>query len=218
MIRQLIVGALQVNCYLLADKDGTAVVVDPGGDGKRIVSTIGDLGLSVKAVINTHGHFDHIGANDIVAAEFGVPVMIHADDEEMLNQPKSSNPMFGDVQTYAGESPVEHMSDGDTLTFGGVSIDVRHTPGHTKGGVCLLVSIDGADAKDMITGDTLFAGSVGRTDLPGGDTNTLMASIKEQILSLGDDLAIHPGHGDSSSLAHEKMNNPYVMRLTLGDG
>lgn len=213
MIQQLVVGPLQVNCYIVTDEQGNAVVVDPGGDGNRINSTIAAAGLTVHAVIDTHGHFDHIGANDTVARNFGLPVHIHEEDAPMLESPASRNPMFDQTEMDAGESPVVRLADDEVLAFGSLKMQVLHTPGHTRGGICLLVSSDGGEPKDLITGDTLFAGSIGRSDFPGGDQDTLMASIKDKILPLGDDVRIYPGHGGSSTIGDQKINNPYVMML-----
>lgn len=212
-VTPVVVGPIQTNCYIAQGDSGDAIVVDPGGDGRRVLEAIAAANAIPRAVFNTHGHWDHIGANDVVAHDFHVPVYIHRADAHMLTAPGSANPLFASMEMRAGTAPVVRLEDQGHYAFGDLQVRVLHTPGHTQGGVCLLLSSGDDEPRDLITGDTLFAGSVGRSDLPGGSEEQLMASIKDKLLALPDDTRIYPGHGESSTLADEKMNNPFVMLL-----
>lgn len=205
-IKTLVVGPLDVNCYLLWEvSDKSAVVVDPGGDVGEIKAEIDKLGLDVKYVVNTHGHFDHVGGNGPMAEVLGVPVAIHSDDVPLVEAAHIQGSHMG-VPTDQQPSPSIELEDGGVIEAGSLKVKVIHTPGHSPGGVCLYVEED----KILITGDTLFAGSVGRTDLPGGSFDALMASIREKILPLGDDVRIFPGHGQASTIGEEKEINPFI--------
>ena len=192
-IHTLPLGAYQTNCYIIhADTSKTCCVIDPGYDPEEILDYLSRQGLALQAILLTHGHFDHVGAVKDLAAETGCPVYIH---EEDLSLP----PMI-----TAGKLYYTHTyAEGDTLTLAGLSIRVLHTPGHTPGCVCLQTE------NALFSGDTLFAGSCGRTDLPGGDWATIARSLK-RLTQLETDLLVFPGHGGSSSLAQEKRYNPYM--------
>jgi glyoxylase-like metal-dependent hydrolase (beta-lactamase superfamily II) len=205
-MKRLVVGPLEANCYLLwDDADRSAVVVDPGSDGDYIEDEVKKEGLNVKYIINTHGHFDHVGANGHLRDSLGVKVAIHASDVKLLQgAPLHGNP-FG-IETPPQSAPEVLLTDGMELKAGGLSITVLHTPGHTQGGVCLYIEKEGV----IFTGDTLFSGGVGRTDLPGGSFDTLMKSIREKILPLGDTVRVFPGHGPETTIAEEKESNPFI--------
>lgn len=209
IIKRLQAGIYGANCYIIHSDDGYSVVVDPAGDVGDIMTYIGDNSLKVEAIILTHGHGDHIGGVAELRNKLKVPVMIHADDEDMVkdgNLNLSSSMAMGDVSF----EPDRLLQDGDIIKIGEKELKIIHTPGHTKGGICLLID------DILITGDTLFQGSIGRTDLYGGDFDILMDSIMNKIMVLPDETKIYPGHGAHSSIRAEKMNNPFIKsRLEL---
>ncbi|MGM0395773.1 MAG: MBL fold metallo-hydrolase [Bacillota bacterium] len=203
MIKRLQAGIYAANCYIIHSEDGYSVVVDPAGDVSDIMAYIGDNNLKVEAIILTHGHGDHIGGVVELRNKLKVPVMVHADDEDMLkdgNLNLSSSMAMGDVSF----EPDRLLQDGDIVTIGKKELKIIHTPGHTKGGISLLVE------DILVTGDTLFQGSIGRTDLYGGDFDTLMDSIINKLMVLPDETKIYPGHGAHSSIGAEKMKNPFI--------
>lgn len=214
-IKRLIVGPLEVNCYILWDEeDGSAVCIDPGGEGGEILKVIEEEGLDLKFIINTHGHFDHVGANGLLKATTGATIAIHSADAPLLEVVHLQSMTFG---ISVRPSPLADLllKDGDTITFGRSSMKVIHTPGHTKGGISLLISdlksqIANNKLQIVFTGDTLFAGSVGRTDLPGGDWDELVNSVRERLLPLGDDTKVFPGHGPETTIGEERRENPMV--------
>ncbi len=204
-IKTLVVGPIQNNCYIVYDENKTTFVVDPGGDGSKIVSLCKENNLDVKYIINTHGHLDHIGANkDLKEAYPKAELVIHADDEKMLYDPNYNLSALMGEKIISPKADIT-VKDQDTLDFGGRKIKVIHTPGHTPGGILLLVD------DYLFTGDTVFQGSVGRTDLPGGDMKVLIKSIKEKFLNLSNKLRVFPGHGDETTIAHERDNNPFIQ-------
>jgi glyoxylase-like metal-dependent hydrolase (beta-lactamase superfamily II) len=206
LIERVIVGPLGVNCFILGDKQSNeGVVVDPGADGQLVLAAVARFGLKVKYVINTHGHFDHIGSNRAVVEQTGAELLIHEKDVPLLSLAKKSAQMYG-LQVEDSPAPARYLTDGMQLTFGKRTIEVLHTPGHTMGGCCLLLR----NEQVVITGDTLFADSVGRTDLPGGSHEQLIASIKEKLLPLPDETVVWPGHGPSSTIGRERRVNPYI--------
>ena len=191
-ITTLALGAYQTNCYILHREGTSCVVIDPGYEPARILSQTEKMGLTVEAILLTHGHFDHVGAVRDLAADTGCAVYIH---EAELTMP----PAFTNGPLYY----THNYNEGDVLALAGLTLTVMHTPGHTPGGVCLLVE------DHLFCGDTLFAGSCGRTDLPGGSMATLMQSLT-RLRELNDSITIHPGHGGSSTMAAEKSYNPYL--------
>jgi len=202
-IESMMVGPIMANCYLVGcDDTRDAVVIDPGGDGARILEAVTAHRLNLKYILNTHGHFDHVGANREVHDATGAPILIHELDSPMLEQLTSTARMFG---LHADNSPPANtlLTDGDEITFGTVTLKTIHTPGHTPGGVSFAT--DG----HVFVGDTLFAGSIGRTDLPGGNYDTLIASIQKRLFALGDDVRVHPGHMGDTTIAQEKQFNPF---------
>ncbi len=206
ILERLIVGIGQANCYIIGCKKlKEALVIDPGGDGEEIADIIERLELSVSMIINTHGHVDHIGANGYIKDMAGADLAIHESDAEKLKDPQLNlSAYFSSGQVITGPEASVLLTDGENISCGSLTIEVIHTPGHTEGGICLKVG------GLLFTGDTLFAGSVGRTDLPGGSHEELINSINEKILVLEDDLLVYPGHGPSSTLDKEKKGNPYL--------
>lgn len=205
-IETIVVGPLDVNCYIVWAKGAKeAFVIDPGGDAAEILSALVGRGLKAKYIVNTHGHFDHVGADAGVKAYSGASVAVHRMDADLLKDAHDLAEFFG--QKTPRQSPPDMLlEDGMTLEAGGLEIKVIHTPGHSRGGVCLFIEKD----KVLFTGDTLFAGSVGRTDFEGGSMEELMASIKKKILPLGDPVRIFPGHGVQSTIGDEKIENPFI--------
>ena len=192
-MKTLPLGAYQTNCYLVWDRESDGcVVIDPGYDPERVLAQAKALGKTVEAVLLTHGHFDHVGGVRAIAAQTGCPVYLHEAD---LSQPEqmTAGPMY-----YT-----DLYGEGDVLKLAGLHIRVLHTPGHTPGCVCLLAE------DSLFSGDTLFQGSCGRTDFPGGDWAVLLRSLK-RLASMDTGLSVYPGHGPATTLAEEKMYNPYL--------
>ncbi|MDD4894298.1 MAG: MBL fold metallo-hydrolase [Candidatus Omnitrophica bacterium] len=198
------VGPMQVNCYILAlAPDEKAVIIDPGDEKRKIEQALKKHNLTPGFIINTHGHIDHIGCDD----KFGVPVYIHRDDVPMLGDPKLNlSVLFANDCSIKSE--IRALEDKDNIELGQIQLEVIHTPGHTLGGISLLMK----KPKDNIlfTGDSLFFHSIGRSDLPGGSSELLMKSIKDKLFKLRDDTIVYPGHGPSSTIGEEKKNNPYI--------
>lgn len=204
-ILSLIVGELGVNCYIpYCEQTRQCVVIDPGGSVDRILGLIKENNLQLKYILLTHGHFDHIGAVNELKEKTGARVAVHPEDSEMLMDPAKN------LSSFVGGEPINvsadiMVEDGMELQVSNIKLQVIHTPGHTKGGVSYLG--DGV----IFTGDTLFAGSIGRTDLPGGNYRILIKSIREKLLVLDDNLVIYPGHGPSSTIGNEYASNPYLQ-------
>lgn len=192
-LHTLPLGAYQTNCYILhQEASSSCVVIDPGYTPEVILDFLSGKGLTLEAILLTHGHFDHVGAVRDLAAETGCRVWLNPDDLSM--PPKlTAGPLYY-TDTY---------SEGDTISPAGISFQVLSTPGHTPGSVCLI-------AEDFLfSGDTLFAGSCGRTDLPGGSTRAIRESLR-RLAAIPQDYSVHPGHGESTTLAWEKQYNPYM--------
>jgi hydroxyacylglutathione hydrolase len=198
-ITRLIVGLISTNCYVVRTGD-EVMVVDPGGDADRI---IGELdGAVPRYIINTHGHPDHVGANKALTKATGAPVLMHGDDVKILGGTGVLGGIFNKPP-----KPDRLLEDGDELELGDLTFKVFHTPGHTPGGISLYTP------GVVFVGDTLFAGSVGRTDLGGGDYKTLIESIKTKLLTLPPDTKVLPGHGPESTIALERATNPFLGGL-----
>ena len=204
IIKKLEVGPIMANCFILGCEDTReAVVIDPGDDPDRILMTLAKEKLTVKYLIDTHGHFDHVGANRRMKEVTGAELAIHPDDVPMLAQLARSAASFG-LSAENSPEPDLLLNEGDSVSFGNISLKVIHTPGHSRGGICLYTP------GHLFAGDTLFAGSIGRTDLPGGDYDTLIASIKQKLLNLPDDTRVYTGHGPETTIANEKRMNPFL--------
>ncbi|PKN13058.1 MAG: MBL fold metallo-hydrolase [Deltaproteobacteria bacterium HGW-Deltaproteobacteria-4] len=200
-----VVGPLQVNSFIVGcEVSKAALVIDPGEEGERILARLAALGLQLKMIINTHGHFDHIGANRLLMdSASGVELLIHGADAALFPKAQEHGRKYG-LEVRISPSPTRLLQGGETITVGTLQIQVIATPGHTPGGISLLID------DHLFSGDTLFADSVGRTDLPGGDHDTLVASIRQELFILPDETIVHPGHGPDTTIGREKKLNPYV--------
>ncbi|MEE8553738.1 MAG: MBL fold metallo-hydrolase [Desulfobacterales bacterium] len=204
IIKDLVVGPLMANCFIFGcNKTKEAVVIDPGGDADRILLSLADSELKVKYIINTHGHFDHVCGNGKMKDATGADILIHPLDAPMLGMLSSNAAVFG-ISVENSPPCDQTIEEGETISFGNISLKVTHTPGHTPGGISLYT--DGI----VFVGDTLFAGSIGRTDFPGGDFDTLISSIKTKLFNMEDDMRVLSGHGPETSIGKEKRFNPFV--------
>lgn len=202
----IVVGELGVNCYLLADSDTKeGVVIDPGGEPERILAAVKKNGIKVVSILNTHGHFDHIGGNRKLTESTGAPLLISREDEPYLSRASISAKMYG-LKAEDSPLPASYLAEGDLVRFGSHEIKVFHIPGHSPGGSCFYLEKDGI----LLSGDSLFAESIGRTDLPGGSQTLLVGSIRSKLLTLPETTKVFPGHGPSTTIGHEKKHNPYL--------
>jgi len=203
ILETIVVGAMQVNCYVLAASLGSqAVIIDPGEDYGKIKQALDRHKLKPVFVVNTHGHYDHIGCDD----KFGVPVYIHKDDAPMLRDPRLNFSAVFSVG-YKVKSEIKELKEGQVLETEGIQLEVLHTPGHTRGGISLLLKKP--DNKIVFTGDSLFFQAIGRSDLEGGNEQFLKKAIREKLFVLSEDTLVYPGHGPSSTIGEEKNNNPF---------
>jgi len=215
MIHEILpVGWLQCNCSILGDETTReAMVIDPGDDIEAILAIIARHRLKVKAIVITHSHIDHIGGAKKMKAATGAPVYLNENDLVLYQHLGEQAKMIGTAEpekTSIDLSP----KDGDTIQAGNIKASVIHTPGHTPGSICLLVPAPdgGAEVSPMlIAGDTLFRGSIGRTDLRGGDTRAILKSIKEKLLALNDNVLVIPGHGGETTIGFEREHNPFLQ-------
>ena len=204
------VGPIQANCVLLGDSDaGELVVIDPGDEGALVADKVRASGLRPTMVLHTHGHLDHVGGTAELVQQLGggLPVGLHDGDIELYRHAPMQGRMFG-LEVEAPPAPTLRLEHGQKLSVGRLELEVRHTPGHSAGGVSFVVS--GAAPPVAIVGDVLFAGSIGRTDLMGGSFAVLERSIREQLYTLPDDTRVVCGHGPITTIGREKASNPFV--------
>jgi len=205
ILETVCVGSFQVNCYILAsDIDSQSIIIDPGDEENKIRRVLEKYRLKPAFIINTHAHIDHIGCND----KFGVPVYIHHKDLPLLKDPQLNLSSFL-MSSYSIKSKIKTLEDKENIQLEKIQLEVIHTPGHTPGGISLLMKEP--SNKILFSGDTLFCQGIGRTDFPGADESLLIKSIKEKLLSLADDTVVYPGHGPSSTIGQEKKNNPFLL-------
>jgi glyoxylase-like metal-dependent hydrolase (beta-lactamase superfamily II) len=203
IIRSMQVGPLGANCYIIGcEETRHAAVIDPGGDADKILLALANDQLTLKAIINTHGHFDHVSANKALKEASGAELMIHPEDAAMLTHLARGAAQWG-MRSEDSPEPDRLLADGDSVSVGRITFKVLHTPGHTPGGISL------ATDKVVFVGDTLFSGSIGRTDFPGGDFDTLIRSIHTKLFTLPDETTVYTGHMEPTSIGKEKRTNPF---------
>jgi glyoxylase-like metal-dependent hydrolase (beta-lactamase superfamily II) len=209
-VTRLKLGPLETNCWIVSDDgQGPSVVIDPADDPEAIIDALG--GSVVSAIVLTHRHFDHIGAVREVIAATGAPLLCHAlDADGLLTSHGTGGALFGFEIT--SPRPDRLLRDGDVIEAGEVTLSVLHTPGHTPGGICLFAQDSSGGPPHLFAGDTVFAGSVGRTDFEGGDSRALSRSIAGKVAPLPEDTIVHPGHGPDTTVGRERRINPFFPR------
>ncbi|QVQ52059.1 MBL fold metallo-hydrolase [Spiractinospora alimapuensis] len=216
------VGPLAANCFVVASgPDATCVVIDPGQEAEDAVAeSVGEHGLRPEAVLLTHGHFDHVWSAAALSERYGIPVYVHPEDAALLSDPaKGLDPalaaqltaLFGDGQLNEPENTY-HLRGEQTLALAEMTFTVHHAPGHTPGSVAFSTDDDGTPT--LFAGDLLFAGSIGRTDFPGGDPEAMAESLRRVCLDRPDETVVHPGHGPVTTIGRERVSNPFLRGLT----
>lgn len=206
-IHSLVVPPLYSNCYILANAAGNAIVIDPGGIPDEIYTAIKDKNLNVQAIINTHGHVDHVSGNPALRRHTKAPVYIHEIDAPMLESPRLSGAHWAGLE-FENHTADHHLTIGSGITIGDFKFDIHHTPGHCPGSVCLVMP----SHKCVISGDLVFMGSIGRTDLPGGDESIMEKSLR-WFITLPPEYTILPGHGAPTTVQRELATNPFLRPL-----
>ncbi|MGL4606870.1 MAG: MBL fold metallo-hydrolase [Eubacteriaceae bacterium] len=203
-LEKLSLGVMGTNCYIIWDCDTLeAAVIDPGFEDERIFDCIESNNLKVKYILLTHGHFDHLGGVDRVKERTHGKILIHENDGDCLPKPERNLSVLAGLELKV--TPADgFLFDGETLKLGSREIKVIHTPGHSAGGVCFLVE------DQLISGDTLFYSSIGRTDFADGDLKEIIKSIRDKIIVLGDEIQVYPGHGENTTIGYERLNNPFL--------
>lgn len=205
ILETVCVGPMQVNCYILASKTNSkALIIDPGDEEDKIKKVLAKFKLKPAFIINTHGHIDHIGCDN----KFDIPIYIHSRDLPLLKDPELNLSKVLS-SSFSVKSRIHTLEDKENIGLDGVLLEIIHVPGHTPGGIALLLK----EPKDKIlfTGDTLFCQGIGRTDFPQANEALLIKSIKEKLLTLADDTVIYPGHGPSSTIGEERRSNPFLI-------
>jgi hydroxyacylglutathione hydrolase len=205
LLHHVVVGPLACNCYVVGDpltKD--AIVIDPGGDAEDLQRTLDQDGLNVTAIIATHAHFDHVLAAEALRAATGAPFYLHSADGDLLSWMEESGRLFLGAEIGPPPEIDGWAQEGDRLVAGAAELEVLHTPGHSPGSISLI------STTALFSGDSLFKGSIGRTDLPGGDTDTLLSVIRNKLFALDEGLPVYPGHGPPTTLEEERRFNPFV--------
>ena len=208
-IHTLVVGRLQTNCYIL-QSDSAALVVDPGDEPERILRFLNDITVKPSHIVATHTHFDHVLGADTIRAKLKIPFLIHHDDLSMLESMQSRVRQIMGFSVPPPPKVDQFLEDGQSIEFGQDKVKVIHTPGHSPGSISL------AGQGFVLTGDALFNQSIGRTDLPGGDLDTLIRSITQRLFILDDATIVYPGHGPETSIGDEKLANPFVGQVAKG--
>ena len=206
ILEMLTVGPFQENCYVVGDEaSGTGVIVDPGDEAARIALAVEQTNLEITQILITHAHIDHVGAVATLVDEYSCPVLMHAEAEPMLGQLPAQAMMMG---LRFGKVPAvdRHIEDEETIKVGDLQLRSLYTPGHAPGHIAFYIESQGL----LFSGDALFAGSVGRVDLPGGSMEILMQSIEERLLTLPDETRLYPGHGPATTIGNERVHNPFL--------
>lgn len=207
LLEKLAVGAYAANCFIVGDEESrTGIVIDPGGEAERIFKKAESMGLKLETILLTHGHGDHIGAVETLKKLTGASVLCHHEEAEMMSDPAINLTvnMNGPSVSFKADRTV---GDGDVVMTGKLKLKVMHTPGHTVGGICLYLDSE----KVLFSGDTLFYGSIGRSDLPGGSHRQLIGSILNKLMKLDDAVTVYPGHGASTTIGFERRKNPFLQ-------
>lgn len=205
IVKQLPLGPVQTNCYVVGcEETKEGVIIDPSAEPERILAVVRQEGLTIKYVLNTHAHFDHIMANEGVVKATGAPLALHPLDLPLLRN--KGGAMFFGLDAPPSPEPTLSLAEGDEITFGKHTLQVLYTPGHTVG----HVSFYEAETGIIFDGDVLFAGGIGRTDLPGGDYETLMQTISEKLMTLPDETYVCSGHGPVTTIGRERVSNPWL--------
>jgi glyoxylase-like metal-dependent hydrolase (beta-lactamase superfamily II) len=211
-MQTFVVTPLDENCYVLWNEDGDCVVVDPGGEAERILAFLDEHKLKPQVILNTHGHIDHVGANADLRDATGARIGVHPADAPMLSSSILCGAQWVGLP-YREHAPDFVYNEGDTVGTGALMFEAYHTPGHSAGS-CILVNRENAI---VLGGDLVFAGGVGRWDLPGGDQGVLFESIRTRFLTLPDDFHVFPGHGPSTTVGTERRTNPHFAGLEKSD-
>lgn len=210
----IVVGPIQCNCYIISDSiTKQAYIIDPGAESKELLGYLEKKNFDLKALLITHAHLDHVGGIEMINSSFKVPTYYHSGDRMLYENLKMQADLFGfslrelqAVQPTVGESTLEHNQN---FAFASGSLNVIHTPGHTPGSVCFHAQ---GEQSFLFTGDTLFEGSIGRTDLWGGNFEQIIDSIQSRLMTLDERLQVLPGHGDSTTIGEERLNNPFLRK------
>jgi hydroxyacylglutathione hydrolase len=210
LIESRAVPPFMKNGFVLADEAShEGVVIDPGDEVEELLEIVHEHGLRIVYILLTHAHLDHITGVRRAREALGCPIVLHQDDRPLYDAVVQQGIAFG-FRVEAQPPPDRYYAPGDVFRFGGYEVRAHHTPGHSPGGVCLEVTSPGVAQRTLVVGDTLFAGSIGRTDLPGGSHATLIASIRSVLFAFGDDAVVHPGHGESTTIGEERRTNPFL--------
>lgn len=204
IVKKMAVGPIMANCFILGcETTRESVVIDPGDDTDKILLALAESHLKLKYIINTHGHFDHVGGNKRLQEAAGAQIVIHPLDAHMLGSLSSMATAWG-LSADDSPAPDRSLEDQDTIVFGEITLTVLHTPGHSPGSISLYTE------GHVFVGDALFDGSIGRTDFPGGDYGTLIKSIRNKLFVLDDEVTVHTGHGPDTTIGKERRYNPFV--------
>jgi hydroxyacylglutathione hydrolase len=205
------VGPFFKNGFVVGcEETNEAVLIDPGDEVATLLAAAERRALSIRHILLTHAHVDHVTGVAAAKRALAVPVYLHRDDQFLYDRAVQSGAMFG-LQVEPQPPIDKYYAPDDVIAFGGYEVRPHHTPGHCPGGVCLQIGRKGETGKELFVGDTLFAGSIGRTDLPGGDFTVLIASIRDVLFAFGDDAIVHPGHGPDTTIGKERRTNPFLV-------
>ena len=213
LIESCAVPPFEKNGYVVASSaTGDAIVIDPGDEIGQLIAIVRRMGVTVRYIMLTHSHLDHISGCNEAKAEWQVPLVLHRDDLFLYERAVQQGIAFG--IRMRPQPPIDEWFDRQSQwAFGDCAVTVHHTPGHSPGQVCLQIGEGGLAADRLFVGDTLFAGSIGRTDLPGGDHETLLRSVRDVLLPLGDQCTVYPGHGPTTTIGEERRRNPFLLNL-----